>query len=82
MQKIIATFNSKKSRVRLQQRMTNGTGKEYLIRCCKLEDIFSSMLGTIVPYENDAQQIDFKKFPVATFISATFVYLSSNCVSK
>ena len=60
--------------------MTNG--EEYLIRCCKLEGIFSSMLGTIVQYENDAQQIDFKKFPVAAFISATFVYLTSNCVSK
>jgi hypothetical protein len=51
--------------------MTNG--KEYLIRCCKLEGIFSSMLGTIVPYKNDAQQIDFEKFPVAALISATFV---------
>ena len=60
--------------------MTNG--EEYLIRCCKLEDIFSCMLGTNVPYENDAQQIDFKEFPVAALISATFVYLSSNYVSK
>ncbi len=73
-------FNSKKKRVRLQQWMTNG--KEYLIHCCKLEGILSSMLGTIVPYENDAQKIDFKKFPVAALISATFVYLSSNYVSK
>jgi hypothetical protein len=40
------------------------------------------MLGAIVPYENDALQINFKKFPVAALISATFVYLSSNYVSK
>jgi hypothetical protein len=38
------------------------------------------MLGTIVPYENDAQQIDFNELPVLTLIIATFVYLSSTYV--
>jgi hypothetical protein len=62
--------------------MDNKNGKEYLINCSKFEGIFSGMLGAIVPYENDALQINFNKFPVAALISATFVYLSSNYVSK
>jgi hypothetical protein len=76
----VPLFNTRKGKVRLQQRTTNG--KEYLIRCCKFGGIFSGMLRGIVPYENDALQINFEEFPVAALISATFVYLSSNYVSK